>query len=632
LVTGSTGSGKTTAAVRPIIRALLKAHREKPELRPGLLVIDAKGDDTIDCLHQFSREAKRTEDLRILGPHGNIRYGLFHGFTRLSQLDEWVSKLLSGSREMGSQNEYWTETRKGLLGSALTILRASSPGEVTFAEALEFFESWWFGSQGADPRRIAVVEQVLRDRSLDPQTVRRLRLALQDVASWKDMDSKLRETHKTCLLNMLRPLSTPAAAAYFSGQRESFMARDVLDGRIVLVSVNSQIQPALAQLLFTWVKRDFCVAVAERGYADPERSRIAILVADEYPLFAEAQADVDFLATCRSRAAGMVSVIQSFSGLDRRIGCQAREALLANFCSSIHFASHEPELDEYVSRLLGYCEREPRPEKGISCGALQLEFENWRPRRELAVPPGALGRLETHHAYVRLADGTRFVDPVWLEPVFGDQAASAPAITPPIVVDELPRVVRRAVERNRPNQTYLDILVSGLLSWGSGSGHRLWLTPGVVAGLAQMIRTKMPRERYIDRILLASKLDGLETVPDCWLPGLDAWLAKRADLRDAVVTVSMRSGAMIVLDANGKLNRGTGTFAILGHLALTCYPCLWRRAHRRHLVKLWLHRPDLRNEVQSLPQWSEWFPTPGIPCAKTLTSKDHRPRRVRRKR
>ena len=360
LITGSTGSGKTTSGIRPLLRQLILAHRRRPALRPGLLILDAKGDDTISFVRQLCREARRSEDLRILGPGGNVYYDILQNFT-LERLDETVEKFLAGSRDMGDQNQYWTETRRGLLGSALTILRASSPGEVSFQDALDFFQAWWFGPLTPEPKRIAFVRQVMQDGALSAQTVQRLQLALRDADSWQSMDQRTREIHKSALLNALRPLSTPAAASYFSGCGRRFQASDLLDGRIVAVSANSQVQPILAQWLFKLIKQDCFAAISARGYADPHKARLVMVICDEYALYAE-QSDGDFLSTCRARCSGAVAVLQSLSGLDRRIGYQARQSLLANFCSSLHFASHEPELDCYVSRLMGQCEREPEKE------------------------------------------------------------------------------------------------------------------------------------------------------------------------------------------------------------------------------------------------------------------------------
>ncbi len=630
LVTGSTGSGKTTSGVRPLLRQLIMAHRRRPGRRPGLLILDAKADDTVPFVRQLCREAGRSEDLRILGPGGNVYYDILHGFTldRFDRLDETVLKFLLGSRDMGAENQYWTETRRGLLGSALTLLRASSPGNLSLQDALDFFDAWWFGPLAAEPKRVAFVRQVVADKSLDPQTVRRLQVALQDVESWKQMDVKLRETHKSTILNLLRPLSNPAAASYFSGCDRRFQASDLLDGGILLVSVNAQV-PGLAQLLFRLVKQDCFAEISARGYSDPKKARLVMVVADEYSLYAD-QSDGDFLATCRSRFCGLVAVLQSLAGLDRRIGYQAREALLANFCSTLHFASHEPELDQYVARLMGQRERDPELETELDLNS-GLHSEFWRSSYELVAPPGALGRLCSHRAYVRLADGRRYKEPIWLEPLFLEQKAPAAEATAP-AANALPQAVMKIMERSRPTPAHLDTLATGMLCWGSGSGHRLWLTPSVVEGLLQMLITRESRDYYIERIRRVSKIVGLGAVPDCWLPGLHAWLARRADVRGVVATASVRSGILFILDENAKLEVGTATTPTLGHLALVLYPCLWRPANRRHLMQLWKIRPDLHPEIQSLPQWSSWFPAPGLSCQQAPSMRASRPRTRKRKR
>src|ERR1017187_1559410 len=179
---GSTGSGKTTALINPVLRQIVAFGADSAHGKLGVLVLDAKGDDSIEKLLEYAREAGREKDVVVLGPRGrgNSFYDFFAGFQRLDQVDEFARRLLGGSRDMGPWNAYWTETRAGIANAALVLLLAGGE-RFDFDAAVQFLRAFFYESESDLVRaRVGFVEQLLKTGRLSPTTRRRLDLAVRE--------------------------------------------------------------------------------------------------------------------------------------------------------------------------------------------------------------------------------------------------------------------------------------------------------------------------------------------------------------------------------------------------------------------------------------------------------------------
>jgi hypothetical protein len=96
-------------------------------------------------------------------------------------------------------------------------------------------------------------------------------------------------------------------------------------------------------------------------------------------------------------------------------------------------------------------------------------------------------------------------------------------------------------------------------------------------------------------------IKGLETLPSCWLLGFIG-LVKRHKLAGIVEEVSLRSGFLwptLIPPSNWW---GDGATVVPETINLSIYPSLWRPLRGEHWARLVLERPDLVDELRSLPQ------------------------------
>jgi hypothetical protein len=595
---GSTGCGKTTGLVNPLLRQVIGWRNGEKDGKVGLLVLDPKEDDTQDKVQAYAREAGRLEDVVTLSTGGDSFYGYFAGFNRLDQVDEFTRRVLYGTQDMGDQNAYWTEGRFGLVNSALTVLLAG--GEpLTFHRVAEFLRAWFYTPDaGAVKTALQFVERLLTTGDLKPATCRRLQLALVEAQNWKALDLRTRELHKSSMNNALRSLLSPAARELFDETRtRRFNPGEVLSGKILVASLNAVCHPQLTAMLFKALKRDYYEAVLSRVTFNQHRDPLCGLILDELPLSVMPE-DVDSLALLRSKGGFVAACAQGISSLDDVLGYRRRAALLANFNSVFYFSSREDQTDEHALLTLGFQDPPRDLPTAKDAGSLQVLEGPPAGQRSLICPPGSLARLAQHHAYAKLANGTVTKAPVWLEPQFHD-------FTPPQVRLEEDDLSKAAglLRSADDDQAKVNVDVPLFLVHMHRQGHGLKLTPNVVAAAWQLCRPRVHQNRVVAR--LGGQIRGVESLPPCWLAGLNRWLRKNRLPASTVVGVSVRTGVLWPeLDASSK-SWGDGPLVVPEAINLFVYPSLWRPLLPRHLKLLRVDRPDLRAELQSLPQVEE---------------------------
>lgn len=499
---------------------------------------------------------------------------------------------------MGQENAYWTETRNGLVETALILLLANG-APVNFADAISFMQAWWFSADTTvlEPK-LAFVRRVLADSGLTVETRRRLELALLEVTNWSNLDVKTKEIHKSCLSNALRPLLSCAAGNFFKPKPLPFRAELVLEGKILVVSLDAISHPALARLLFRIIRRDFYSAVQSRSTMAYREERLCGLIADELPLSVMPD-DIESLSVIRAKGGFVVAATQSITGLDEVLGSRGRDALLANFNSAFFFASRETTLDAHAFLTLGTRQHRQRSAGTSDRGDLQVEGQAQAPIQEPVCPLGTLARLRQHQAFAKLADGTVTESPVWLQPIYFNATAPKRLAARNDLADAV-----SSLRTTEAGECPSHPASSSFMIHMHREGHRLFLTPNIVAAAWEVCVPVHPRNKLMMRARNVG-IRGLEHLPSSWLAGMLGWLDKRPELVKTLEQVTVRSGVLWP-SLRAPEYWLSGVFeSVPEALNLAIYPSLWRPLKPANLMQLRIERPDLREELNSLPQAME---------------------------
>ena len=577
LILGATGSGKTCLLHRAIEQLL---NREI-----GLLIFDAKGDDTVARIKSLAKSAGRADQLAVVGENGDHYLNLFRPLRSLADVDRMTRRLLAGSEKMGSENAYWDEFRYALFDAALTLLVVSHE-RVRFGPAMALLHEWFFTSKNNTPARIlAAVDRAARCLTeVSPAEARKISQALDTVRLWETLDDRTRGNVQSTLLNALRPLlSIPAAQCFEPRGRPVFDPANIAKRSAVCVaSFNATLEPKLAGLFFRMVKDDFLHAVQQRRH---ERHALCGIVADELPLLA-AESDAEALATIRSRRGFFIAASQGLAALDERIGVRMRKAMVANFGSVLFLRGREEETDLLAAVSLGMRERTKSVRTMVEEGSvLSLSSEKTK-EKVLACPPGELGRLAPHEGFAAAPNRERCDLRLTFVPWFEErkQKRARPQFEDPFSVEHLKRLLR-------------------------AEGFREEMDPQLFEAALRICK-EQEREQLVEyangffRAYAAMIPRGLETLPSPWLKALPGILCAtraphRTHLPYMICELAQREGLLLVRfvqEAMCELNhsRTTAWDRIRVVLNTSLYPSRWRPLRPRHQRQIQTRWPELR--------------------------------------
>lgn len=603
LILGSTGCGKTSGLISPILSDLISYRSEDTNLKNGLLVLDPKADDTVHRVMLMAGQAGRSNDVTVLSVNGTAYLDLMGGFRRLTQVEDYVRLFLSGTDTMGAQNQYFEEMRNGLVSSALTIMLANG-GPVSFTETLDFMCACLLQR---DKEMVAakvefVKKLIVESKELSEASRRKLELAITDLEVWESLDRRGKSIHQTSILNVLRPLMNSAAGEFFTPKgRQECRLEDALHGRIVVVSCNAQAYPELASLIFKVAKDRFYHALYTRGEVSPEE-RLCFIVSDEFGLICD-ESDVENVATARSRGCGMIAATQSLAMFDQRIGYHQRSAFTTNINSYFYMQSRADSVTDVIAFVTMGSRTEEAKEDTAEFGNQLLVSGVPNPRPLVPVcNVGTLAMLPPHHAFATLADGTRTLQPVWLVPQFYPKPDDDPATDSE--EDDLARAVRYTKGIGTNPATILSLSEQTRTQFAS-RGVREQLTTDLVMAACDLLEPRSGQKRNYHLELITSlagrRLNGLESIPSCWLAGILAWFRPRITLSPFLESIKVEDGLVCVK----LMSLSTQTIAkimINNSVNQLVYPNLWRPLKRNHFINLWTNRPELRPQLEQTLQ------------------------------
>lgn len=442
LVTGATGSGKTSAAHYPFTAQIIRLHARDPQRKLGGLVIDAKG-NYADFVKRQCEAAGRGSDYYEISPESGVRYNILsRPDLTAPALAGHVGALLENVQGKGV-DPFWHQEAKDLATQCIRVIRMFKRREPTMSDLYrvatspDAFRAWFDGAEtkAETPDEKAELESV--KFWLD--------------AKLKSLDPKLRSSIAAGLNGICALFDVPQIKKVFcpEANEEDFLGFDRLlrEGQIVALRVPESQLKQVAQVVGTMTKLNFQDAVLNRlARAEAEGTdvgRLVFFVADEYDMFVTQPADGNFLAKCREARACSIIATQSLESLVSRLRNEHVTAqLLANLRTKIWLCAEDNYTARQAADLCGEIERDKvsrgRNETGraafsfldgkiLSAERHQLgESTTVSPRREHLFPPRAFTTLRINQAIVKAFDGERVLDPsyVYLKPIHKDPNVS----------------------------------------------------------------------------------------------------------------------------------------------------------------------------------------------------------------
>jgi hypothetical protein len=420
LAIGSTGSGKTTRFVYPLIDQLIR----QSESNIGLCIFDSKADGAMrNLVVRSCEESGRRGDLSIIDANSGAYIDCF---SELEQIDIESADALAGLIGSGipkdERNRYWDTTFQALLRQALRLHVLNPEAETGYSGLLKDMMRYLLKHHLKDPLYAKLVDHLKEQPTSDDAVAGSI---IDEISAthrmWDILDFRTRSNLQSMTAALVGPMNTPRAHSMFEGKDPVNVGESMDAGRILLVSIDAVRHPEAARFVGIVLKGLFYDSVLS-SKSDSMKG----LILDDWPLcvtsgFGNRYSDIEALSMIRGAGGFVVAATQSLAALDVTIGAGSRAAAIANFANLAFFRCRDPLVDDMAATYLGqksdtltdYTRNDRVNKAGRKEPALRIEREIRVP----SVPPGALARLPSGEAYA-LIGSTVYSHPLCLVPTY----------------------------------------------------------------------------------------------------------------------------------------------------------------------------------------------------------------------
>lgn len=444
LITGATGSAKTSAAQYPFTAQLIHLHADDPRQKMGGLIIDAKG-NYADFVRDQCAQAGRLADYYEVSLTSGVRWNIVgRPDLNAAALGGHIADMIENVQGTSLADPFWHQEAKDLASQVIRVLRLAEGREPTMASlyraatSYECFEEY--------------VKLAERRVSTDRQAEELASIKFWLEAKAAKLDAKLRASIAAGLNGVCSLFDDPAIREVFAPdpENENFKGFDRLieEGQIVALRVPKSQLKTVSAIVGTMTKLNFYDAVLNRlagaEYGSADVGRGVFFVADEYDGYTTQPGDGDFFSKCREAKCCAVIATQTYESFVAKLkNDHVAAQLLANLRTKIWLCAEDNYTARQAADLCGEIERKKvshsrnetakRSAFSFMDGAVIAadpgsvgEGIAVSLRREHLFAPRAFTSLKVNQAIVKAFDGVRVLEPwvVYLKPMHEDPEGS----------------------------------------------------------------------------------------------------------------------------------------------------------------------------------------------------------------
>ncbi len=371
LITGTIGSGKTSSAMYPFTKQLLKYNSENLDDKIGMLILDVKGNycnQVIEYAKQFNLE----NDLIVIGLNSDKFYNPLHK-PNLNPivLANRLKTILTLFSENNSES-FWLDKAEQILCECIKLCRLYNNNYVTFSEIHKLITIPNYYKE-----KIKLLRELFISCKFNNKQIYELNECLNFFQKeFENLDSRT----KGILISEITRITNTFISDYdvhsiFSPPKEklNFLGFDdvIKSGKIVVLNMNISEYSLLSKIIATYLKLDFQTEVLSslsNGY-----KRKTAFICDEYDKYCT-KTDSDFFSLSRESKCINIISTQSYSSLKNTLKDESSvKVITQNLINKIWFRSDDIFTIEEAQKQLGKEEKE-KFSKTISESARETNF------------------------------------------------------------------------------------------------------------------------------------------------------------------------------------------------------------------------------------------------------------------
>ncbi len=371
LITGTIGSGKTSSAMYPFTKQLLKYNSENPSDKVGMLILDVKG-NYFNQVKYYVDSFDLQNDLVVIGLNSGIFYNPLHKPNlKPIVLANRLKTILTLFSENNSES-YWLDKAEQILAEAIKLCRLYNDNYVTFSELHKLITV-----PGYYKDKIEILKDLFISSKLNHKQIYELNECLNFFQKeFEALDSRT----KGILVSEITRITNTFISDYdvfstFSPEKDklNFLGFDdvIRSGKIVVLNMNVSEYSLLSKIIATYLKLDFQTEILSSLSNGTVRK--TAFICDEYDKYCT-KTDSDFFSLSReSKCINIVST-QSYSSLKSALRDEASvKVITQNLINKIWFRTDDIFTIEEAQKQLGK-EEKKKFSKTVSESAKETNF------------------------------------------------------------------------------------------------------------------------------------------------------------------------------------------------------------------------------------------------------------------
>ena len=371
LITGTIGSGKTSSAMYPLTRQLIKYNKEHPEKKIGMLILDVKG-NYYNQVTKYAEKYGLLEDLKVIELKGKVMYNpLDKPNLKAMVLANRLKTILNLFSENNSES-YWLDKAEQVLAEAIKLCRLYNDGYVTFVELHKLITI-----DGYYEQKIQILREKFMSAKFNQEQVYELNTALEFFQKeFKNLDIRTFSILKSEITRITNTfISDYDVKNTFCAEREKLNFKgfkEVIEkGKIVVLNMNIAEYKNLSKIIAAYLKLDFQTEIMEN--LAKKTSKTTAFICDEYAEYVT-KTDSDFFSLSREAKCINIVSTQSYSSLKNTLKDEtAVKVICQNLINKIWFRTDDIFTIEEAQKQLGK-EEKIKTSKNISENAKETKY------------------------------------------------------------------------------------------------------------------------------------------------------------------------------------------------------------------------------------------------------------------
>ena len=371
LITGTIGSGKTSSAMYPFTKQLIKYNYLNQNSKIGMLILDVKG-NYYNQVKKYVKKYNLEDDLIVIELKSKITY---NPLNKPSLKPIVLANRLKTILELFSENNsesYWLDKAEQILAEAIKLCRIYNDGYVTFKEIHNLITIPNYYKE-----KIQKLKELFILNKLSLEQIYELNMALnffeREFQSLDPRTSSILKSEITRITNTF--ISDYNVLKTFSPERKelTFLGfEDVIkNGKIVVLNMNIAEYKNLSKIIAAYLKLDFQTEIMKN--LNNNNERITAFICDEYAEYVT-KTDSDFFALSREAKCINIVSTQSYSSLKNTLKDETSvKVICQNLINKIWFRTDDIFTIEEAQKQLGKEEKE-KISKNISESAKKTKY------------------------------------------------------------------------------------------------------------------------------------------------------------------------------------------------------------------------------------------------------------------